>query len=96
MAHKRRVHTVAAVAAVLVCSLDPSSRAGERDRADGGIVWTPPTAGTGKPVIFVPPPQPATMAEKQTCLPALPCGSRLIGAVQKDGVIELKVPAWRW
>ena len=30
------------------------------------------------------------------CAPALPCGTRLLGAVRKNGAIELQVPAWRW
>ncbi len=30
------------------------------------------------------------------CAPPLPCGTRLLGAVRKNGAVELQVPALRW
>ena len=31
-----------------------------------------------------------------TALPALPCGTQLLGTVRKNGAVELAVPAFRW
>jgi hypothetical protein len=61
----------------------------------------PPPADSGKPPI-VPPPAAALgqralgQSEGGRCLPALPCGTRLLGTVRKNGAIELQVPALRW
>jgi hypothetical protein len=55
----------------------------------------PPPANTGKPAIVLPPPGLA-YPEPKACLPALPCGTRLFGAIRKNGAVELQVPAWRW
>jgi hypothetical protein len=59
-----------------------------------GAPGLPPPADTGKPAITMPP---ALLApEPMTCLPALPCGTRLLGEIQKDGAVVLQVPALRW
>ena len=72
------------------------SRAGEPVSAAGGVIWTRPVE-TGKPAILTPTPsQPPAPPTGDTCPPALPCGARLIGSVQKNGAVELQVPAWRW
>ena len=34
--------------------------------------------------------------EAERCLPALPCGTLLLGDVRKNGAVELRVPALRW
>jgi len=56
----------------------------------------PPAADTGKPAI-VPPPV-AALGQKETegCLAPLPCGTRLLGTVRKNGAVELQIPALRW
>jgi hypothetical protein len=54
-----------------------------------------PPADSGKPWIFTPPavvpPRPI-----DDCLPGMPCGLRLLGAVRRNGAVELQVPALRW
>jgi len=39
-----------------------------------------------------PPPEPAP----GPCLPALPCGTRLYGASQKNGIVGVIVPVLHW
>jgi len=56
----------------------------------------PTTTEGGKAAIYTPPPVAPAPAETEQCPPALPCGARLIGTVQKNGAVELQVPAWRW
>jgi len=51
-------------------------------------------AATGKPAITMPPSLWAP--DPQTCLPALPCGTRLLGEIRKNGAVVLQVPALRW
>jgi hypothetical protein len=69
-------------------------------QADAGFDWSqaapglPPPADTGKPALTLPP---ALLApEPRGCLPALPCGTRLLGEIRKDGAVVLQVPALRW
>ena len=83
-------------AALVFCGSAAPGRAGDTVARSGSFVWPPVTAETGKPPIFVPPPQPKPAAENENCIPALPCDTRLIGTVQKNGAVELSVPAWRW
>src|SRR5437660_1477055 len=56
----------------------------------------PPAVDSGKPAI-VPPPL-AALGHRATgsCLPPLPCGTRLLGTVRKNGAVELQIPALRW
>jgi hypothetical protein len=54
----------------------------------------PPRADTGKPAIVMPPVLLAP--EPQTCVPGLPCGTRVLGDIRKDGAVVLQVPALRW
>jgi|HubBroStandDraft_6_1064221.scaffolds.fasta_scaffold987262_2 hypothetical protein len=51
-------------------------------------------AETGKPLL--PPPNSTLPSIREGCIPALPCGTRLLGAVRKDGAVEVQVPALRW
>lgn len=80
------------------------SRAGE---STPNVDWANPQFGlpapadTGKPVMLVPPSAPAGTPgwsgdDKASCPPALPCGTRLIGSVRKNGAVELQIPGWRW
>jgi hypothetical protein len=54
-----------------------------------------PPAESGKPVL---PPRPPTLQPNaaENCMPGIPCGLRLLGNVQRNGAVELQVPAWRW
>ena len=54
-----------------------------------------PSADSGKPAI--PTPSPAIRPTPgNDCLAAMPCGMRLLGTVQRNGAVELQVPALRW
>ncbi|HVC53406.1 MAG TPA: hypothetical protein VND87_15415 [Stellaceae bacterium] len=55
----------------------------------------PPPADRGRPMIFTPPDIAATPGATR-CLPALPCGTHLYGAVEKNGAVAIEVPALRW
>jgi hypothetical protein len=61
-------------------------------------LWSPatdlPRADSGKPLIFTPP----SVVPKRTddCPRAMPCGLRLLGTVQRNGAVELRVPALQW
>jgi hypothetical protein len=61
-------------------------------------LWNPPTAWppaeSGKPVITRPPTLSPYAA--RNCLPGMACGMRLLGTVQRNGAVELQVPALRW
>jgi len=54
----------------------------------------PVPAERGKPMLDLRLPEPLPRASP--CLPALPCGTRLFGAVEKNGAIGVQVPALRW
>ena len=53
-----------------------------------------PRADTGKPAVV----PPATLGpdRQDGCAPPLPCGTRLLGTIRKNGAVELQVPAMRW
>ena len=61
----------------------------------GPMPGLPPPAESGKPAIGAPPAAPLGPSASDRCLPALPCDTRLLGTVRKNGAIELQVPAWR-
>src|SRR5713101_4441802 len=56
----------------------------------------PPAADSGKPAIVPPPVAALGQNETGQCLPPLPCGTRLLGTVRKNGAVELRIPALRW
>jgi len=56
----------------------------------------PPQADSGKPAIIPPSAAAQGQIETRSCLPPLPCGTRLLGTVRKNGAVELQVPALRW
>ena len=56
----------------------------------------PRPADSGKPMFSIMPPASPGLDEAGRCLPALPCGSRLLGEVRKNGAVELRMPALRW
>ena len=61
-------------------------------------LWGPatdlPRADSGKQVIFTP--SPVVPKGRDDCPRALPCGLRLLGTVQRNGAVELRVPALQW
>lgn len=61
-------------------------------------LWSPatdlPRADSGKPVIFTPPPVMPRVSDD--CPRDMPCGLRLLGTVQRNGAVELRVPALQW
>jgi hypothetical protein len=61
-----------------------------------GVPGAASPAESGKPAIGGPPTAAAGHNENPGCPPALPCGTRLLGSVRKNGAVELQVPAWRW
>jgi hypothetical protein len=56
----------------------------------------PPAADSGKPAIVMPPVAALGQSETGRCLSPLPCGSRLLGTVRKNGAVEFQVPALHW
>jgi hypothetical protein len=64
------------------------------DTPDAPALILPPTE-TGKPL--VPPAPPGIVpSDPERCVAPLPCGTRLLGSVRKDGAVELQIPALRW
>jgi len=53
----------------------------------------PAPADTGKPRIFAPPP---IAAPDASCAAVLDCRLRVIGAVQRDGAVELNTSVLKW
>jgi hypothetical protein len=93
----RRVNRrLIAAAFALAAGAPPSGFAGQSavdlDLSPG----LPPAADTGKPAIVPPTVAAQRQSEREGCLPPLPCGSRLLGTVRKNGAVELQVPALRW
>ena len=86
---------VLAVTALAVLGVAAPGSAGDPSGAPGRIIWDPPQRDSGKPVIFTPPAAVAPV-QPDKCPPALPCGAHLIGAVERNGAVEIQVPAWRW
>lgn len=88
---------IAAAAAALAVAVPRIVQADEARPAvapfDAALAPTPP-ADTGKPALTLPPAFHAP--DPNRCVPALPCGSRLIGEVRKNGAVMLQVPALRW
>ncbi|HKS87922.1 MAG TPA: hypothetical protein VJR70_00650 [Stellaceae bacterium] len=84
------------LAAILAVAPAPAiaGQSGRGIDAPGAALLLPPPAETGKPAIV--PPYVASPAETNGCVPALPCGTRLLGTIRKDGAVELQVPALRW
>ena len=56
----------------------------------------PPAADSGKPAVV--PPLVAAVGPNETasCVAPLPCGTRLLGTVRKNGAVELQIPALHW
>jgi hypothetical protein len=78
-------------AAPLVTAQQLSSPPGGDRPASGS-----PAADSGKAAIVPPAARAPGQEESEKCVPALPCGTRLLGAVRRNGAVELQVPALRW
>jgi hypothetical protein len=90
---KRRL--MAAAFALVVAMFAPAfagQSAIDLDLAPG----LPPRADTGKPAIVPPSVTALEQNERGKCLPQLPCGTRLLGTVRRNGAVELQVPALDW
>jgi hypothetical protein len=61
-----------------------------------GAWYSKPSTESGKPEIGGPPSAAPDTGGSARCTPPLPCGTRLLGSVRKDGAVELQVPALRW
>ena len=87
-------HAITAVAFAVVMPLAFPAAAAD------STVWLDPAlqrpADSGKPLLPAPPPASAAPELSERCLPALPCGTRLFGTVQRNGAVEVRVPALRW
>jgi len=93
----RRVTRGRLIAAALASAFAAPAMAGEPPAAGPPGLWLElprMPADTGKPLI--PMPQAASRDDSAGCVPALPCGARLLGTVRKKGAVELQVPALRW
>jgi hypothetical protein len=93
MRHRLRIALWAALAAAANAAA-PAFAGRSGAAVDLGSLLPPP-ADSGKAPTRLPPPGLEDNAPLG-CLPALPCGTRLLGTVRKDGAVELKVPALRW
>jgi hypothetical protein len=62
----------------------------------------PPVTGSltpsdsGKPMTLTPPPIAIRPDDTPNCIPGLPCGTHLTGAVQKNGAVAIEFPALKW
>jgi len=90
---KRRL--IAAAFALAGAALAPGF-AGQPDVDLGLPPGLPPAADSGKPAIVPPPVAAQGQSEAGGCLPPLPCGTRLLGTVRKNGAVELQIPALHW
>jgi hypothetical protein len=94
----RVANRVSALAGVALLAGAPFAASGGEAAAGYDLSYAapalPPPADTGKPALSLPP---AMLApDPKGCVPALPCGSRLVGEIRKDGAVMLQVPALRW
>jgi len=56
----------------------------------------PLPADSGKPAIVPPHAAAPEQSETGRCQPPLPCGTRLLGTVRKNGAVEFQVPVLHW
>jgi hypothetical protein len=92
------VRRLSAAIALAMTAAGPTI-AGPSDNAvdlSGPPAGLPRPADSGKPAVSLMPPANAGRDEAERCLPTLPCDTRLLGEVRKNGAVELRVPALRW
>jgi hypothetical protein len=63
------------------------------DLAVPPVLGAPIPAESGKPLTLTPPPIAVRPDDAAGCVPGLPCGARLTGAVQKNGAVAIEFPA---
>ena len=73
----------------------------EAGQPTGGLDLTGAVPGLGAPAergkpLLGRPPAALGLDSGSGCVPALPCDTRVLGSVRKNGAVELQVPAWRW
>ena len=88
---------VAAVAAVAPAAAQQSASALELPTGQTLLPLPPHPAEAGKPVIFDP--QFAAKADndkRSGCSPGLSCGVQLLGVIQNNGAVELRITAFGW
>ncbi len=80
--------------AVLIAAAMPAEAGQSGTAVD---LWSPladlPRADSGKPAIFTPPVMPRVTDD---CPRVMPCGVHLLGTVQRNGAVEVRVPALQW
>jgi hypothetical protein len=59
------------------------------------LVLPPHPTDAGKPVIYDPP-FVAPSEDGRECAPGFSCRLRLLGVIQNNGVVELRVTAFTW
>ena len=59
-------------------------------------IGSPIPTESGKPLVLTPPPVAAKPDDRTGCVPGLPCGTRLLGAVEKNGAVAIEFPALKW
>ena len=89
---------LAAIIGLAIAAAHPglAGQSGNALDLSGPAVGLPRPADSGKPMLSIQPPVGNGLDEAERCPPALPCGSRLLGEVRKNGAVELRVPALRW
>jgi hypothetical protein len=85
------------IAAACLLAASSSAVAGQPNGGlDLGGVPGASSAESGKPRIGGWPSPAPEAGGAVPCAPPLPCGTRLLGTIRKDGAVELQVPALRW
>jgi hypothetical protein len=94
----RRLFLSPPVAAAFLLAAGLTASAGQPDGGLdlSGAVPGAPAADSGKPMIGGPSGAAPAPGGAGQCAPPLPCGTRLLGSVRKNGAVELQVPALRW
>jgi hypothetical protein len=90
------------IALGLVAAMTSSSAAAQQqitlpptDLAVPPVIGSRVPTESDKPLVLTPPL--ALRPDNQTgCVPVLPCGARLLGAVQKNGAVAVEFPALKW
>ena len=89
----RATIAIVLAAGIAVAGVAPAEAGDTRPAADFSNAPPVRPAERGKPWIFTPPP---VRTAPEPCLSPLPCGARVVGAIEKNGAVEVQVPAWRW
>jgi hypothetical protein len=91
-----RIIATIGVAALTVCGVAARAQPASGDRAAEGFplpLDLPPPADTGKPRLFVAPP---VTPPPSGCALSFDCRVRVIGAIQRNGAVELNATLLKW